>query len=152
MFIPKGQIVQHKGELNTKLYLVKKGLLSSYGLDAKGREHVFMFAPEDWLIADHNGLETPCALFIDALEDSEVVVIEKSSDYEPEIQKLFNRLGALQHRIMLLLQATAFERYTDFVKTYPNITQRVPQRMIASYLGMTPEALSKLKNERKGKP
>ena len=152
MFISKGEIVQHRGELHTKLYLVKKGLLRSYALDHKGKEHVFMFAPEDWLVADNNGPETPCELYIDALEDSEVVVIEKASEYVPDIQKLYNRLGALQHRIVQLLQASALERYEDFINTYPDITQRVPQRMIASYLGMTPEALSKLKNERRGNP
>ena len=65
------------------------------------------------------------------------------------IEKLLKRVAVLQKRIIMLMSATAWERYQDFIETYPNIVQRVPQKMIASYLGITPEALSKIRGEKK---
>ena len=70
---------------------------------------------------------------------------------DPDSQKLLNRMVALQNRIIMLMSASAIKRYEHFVETYPDIVQRVPQRMIASYLGLTPEALSKVKGDRKRK-
>ena len=107
-----------------------------------------MFAPEGWLVADSASPITPVELFIDAVEDS--VVIEKNKDIgeEHDAQKLINRLQVLQKRIIMLMSASAIERYEHFVQTYPDIVQRVPQRMIASYLGITPEALSTVKRQR----
>lgn len=107
-----------------------------------------MFAPEDWIIADNVAPDQPCDLFIDALE--EAVVIQKSKNFSVggETQKLINRIGTLQKRVIMLMSAPAIERYEHFIQTYPDIVQRVPQRMIASYLGITPEALSKAKGDR----
>ena len=108
-----------------------------------------MFAPEGWVIADNAPPEQPTTLFIDALEDSQVLVRKKDIQSEQQnVAPLVKRLLVLQKRILLLMSSSALERYEDFVATYPEITQRVPQRMIASYLGITPEALSKLKRER----
>lgn len=146
--VKKEQILQHKGDLNTKVYAVKSGLLRSYSIDEKGKEHIFMFAPEGWIVADSQAAEIPCDLFIDALEDSEVIISEKNLDDEVDGQKFVNRLAALQKRVIMLMSASAIERYEHFIKTYPEITQRVPQKMIASYLGITPEALSKVKSQR----
>lgn len=144
----KGHILQHKGELNSKVYVVKSGLLRSYYLDTLGKEHTFMFAPENWVIADSlSGLE-PCDLFIDALEDSVVLVFTKDKDEEKHPDKLIRRLSVLQKRIIMLMSATALERYDHFLETYPEIVQRVSQRLIASYLAVTPEALSRAKKER----
>ena len=148
--IKKGQILQSKGELNTKVYIVKSGLLQSYAIDKKGKEHIFMFAPEGWVLGDSVAPHLPSELFIDALEDTEAIIIEKNRD-NPDVNKLLNRLHVLQKRIIMLMSTSAIERYEHFIETYPNITQRIPQRMIASYLGITPEALSKLKAERKKK-
>ncbi|MEM6629189.1 MAG: Crp/Fnr family transcriptional regulator [Bacteroidota bacterium] len=150
--VKKGQILQHKGELHTKVYQVESGLLSSYTLDEKGRRHTFMFAPENWMIADLVHPTEPAELFIDALEESEVIILEK----DPEISvagkhQLKNRMLVYQQRIIMLMSTTAIERYEHFAKTYPEIIQRVPQRIIASYLGITPEALSKVKGERNKK-
>ena len=146
--VKKGEILQYRGELNSKVYIVKSGLLRSYSIDEKGKEHIFMFAPEGWLVADSASPTTPVELFIDAGEDS--VVIEKNKDIgeEHDAQKLINRLQVLQKRIIMLMSASAIERYEHFVQTYPDIVQRVPQRMIASYLGITPEALSTVKRQR----
>lgn len=145
----KGQILQRKGELKTKIYIVKTGLLRSYVIDKKGKEHIFLFAPENWIMTDCTPMNQPSKLFIDALEDSKLNVLEKGNEDEIELQKILNRLEALQNRIIMMMSSKTIERYEHFIKTYPNVTQRVPQRMIASYLGITPEALSKVKGNRK---
>lgn len=106
-----------------------------------------MFAPEDWIIADNLPPENPSDLYIDALEDSEIIQINKDLEAPFASKKLIKRMSVLQKRIIMLMSASAFERYEHFVETYPNIIQRVPQKMIASYLGITPEALSKIKGE-----
>ena len=108
-----------------------------------------MFAPEGWVIADNIPPELPTTLFIDALEDTEVQIRKKDIKSEQKnVQPLVNRLLVLQRRVMMLMSASAIERFEDFVTTYPDIIRRVPQRMIASYLGITPEALSKVKREK----
>ena len=84
-------------------------------------------------------------LFIDALEDTVAEVVEKDINADFDVMKLIRRIGVMQRRIIRLLSAPAVERYDNFVATYPDIVQRVPQKMIASYLGITPEALSKVK-------
>ncbi len=146
--IKKGQILQQKGDYKSKLYKVESGLLRSYTISKGGKEHIFMFSPEGWMIGDSIPPTEPCELFIDALENSEVFIIEKDKDIR-SIDKitLRNRIIAMQRRIILLIGATAYDRYEDFIKTYPSIVPRVPQKMIASYLGVTPEALSKVKSD-----
>ncbi len=145
--VKKGEILQKSGELRSKIYMVRSGLLRSYLIDKKGKEHIFMFAPEGWVIADSTGPEIPTTLFIDALEDSIVLVREKDITKEHQnVAPLVKRLSVLQKRVIMLMSSSAIDRYEDFIRTYPNIVQRVPQRMIASYLGITPEALSKIKS------
>lgn len=146
--VNKGQILQSKGDLNTKVYLVQSGLLRSYSIDEKGKEHIYMFAPENWIIGDSVSPESPCDLFIDAVEDSVVIQTVKDAVPVTDTKKLIKRLEVLQRRIIMLMSASALERYEHFIETYPDIVQRVPQRMIASYLGVTPEALSNAKRLR----
>ncbi len=157
--INKGQILLNRGDIATKTYFVRKGLLRSYTIDEKGKEHIFMFAPEDWIMTDMVSqiYNIPSDLYIDALEETEVEILdkdtfEKINKTQPnivptEVERLRKRAAVLQKRVLLLMSATAKERYEDFIKTYPNIVQRVPQKMIASYLGITPEALSKIRGE-----
>ncbi|WP_227873931.1 Crp/Fnr family transcriptional regulator [Flavobacterium nackdongense] len=148
MIVKKGQILQHAGELNTKVFSVEAGLLRSYTIDQKGKEHIFAFANEGWTIADLCEVTDPCELFIDALEESTVTVIEKEErKKQVDINTVVNRVFVLQKRVIMLMSASAIERYEHFVKIYPNIVQRVPQKMIASYLGITPEALSRVRKE-----
>lgn len=145
--INKGHVIQRKGELNSKVYQVESGLLRSYSIDDNGKEHIFMFAPEGWIIADNVSPNEHCDLFIDALEDSIVIQKEKELSGEHEIEKLIKRLGVLQKRVIMLMSVPAIKRYEHFISTYPEIVQRVPQKMIASYLGITPQALSTLRRE-----
>lgn len=151
----KGEIVQKKDTLNSKMYHVKKGLLRSYTIDEKGKEHIFMFAPEQWIIADATPPWLPCDLYIDALEDTEVFCFEKSKSYDDlssidgkKVASLMRRIYVLQQRVIMLMSAPAIERFEAFESTYPKVMQRVPQKMIASYLGITPQALSKIKGKR----
>ena len=155
----KNAVLQRQGEVKPSLFYVKSGLLRSYTIDKKGKEHIFMFAPEGWLIADGSIDNEATELFIDALEDTEVEMIGQD-----DFRKLFlplttisdtkraegmmRRMSVMQKRIIMLISATAIERYEHFIETYPDIIQRVPQKMIASYLGITPEALSKVKGMR----
>ncbi|MEL6357747.1 MAG: Crp/Fnr family transcriptional regulator [Bacteroidota bacterium] len=147
--VKKGDILQREGELDTKVYHVRKGLLRSYSVDEKGKKHIFMFAPEGWTIADGVTPEQPSELFIDALEDAKVIVLTKDTEREKHNAKpLLKRIMVLQQRVIMLMSSSALQRYEHFLETYPDIIQRVPQKMIASYLGITPEALSKLKRDK----
>ncbi len=149
ILVEKGKVIQRAGEVNTKVYHVVKGLLRSYVTDNRGREFIYQFAPEGWVIADSCLSELPAALVIDALEDSEIIIMSKDPTRERvNVEAFIKRIWVLQTRIISLMSAPAIERYEHFVETYPDITQRVPQKMIASYLGITPEALSKAKGDR----
>jgi len=152
----KNTILQNAGDEKISLFYVKSGLLRSYTIDDKGKEHIFMFAPEGWLIADGSINSGATELFIDALENTEVEVIDQKDFLElflpltalndsKRSEVMMRRMAVMQKRIIMLISASAIERYEHFTKTYPGISQRVPQKMIASYLGITPEALSKVK-------
>ena len=145
--VTKGQVLQSSGELNSKIYFVKSGLLRSYSIDKKGKEHIFMFAPENWTLADSVSRETPSELFIQALEDSVIVVKDKKLENISSAEPLVKRIDVLQKRVIMLMSSSAIERYEHFIETYADIVQRVPQRMIASYLGVTPETLSAAKKD-----
>ena len=155
--VEKNTILQHKGAQSRSAFFVRKGLLRSYSIDEKGRVHIFMFAPEGWIVSDIESLakEAPAELFIDTIEDSEIEILQfplliKLEALMPSavnIQSLLKRIAVLQRRVIMLMSASARERYEEFVQTYPSIVNRVPQHMIASYLGVTPEALSKIKRE-----
>ena len=143
----KGDVLQRKGDSNSKVFLVEQGLLYAYIIDEKGKEHIFMFAPKGWIVADISLIPNKSELYIEAIEDSIVIEKERGSEInEKSIEKFERRIAVLQNRIIMLMSASAIERYDHFIKTYPQIVQRVPQRMIASYLGITPEALSKVKS------
>ena len=154
----KGEILQREGDSHSQAFFVKKGLLRSYTIDDKGKEHIFMFAPESWVIADIESHEfnQPAKLFIDCIEESEVIVLDRRllsrSDLNVDqlknnVNLLSRRVAVLQRRVIMLMSASAKDRYELFLETYPKIPNRVPQRMIASYLGITPEALSKIRGK-----
>lgn len=128
---------------------MESGLLRSYSIDETGKEHIYMFGAEKWLVADICEPDIPCQLFIDAIEDSVIQVATKEELLQttPDVRPLLRRLNKMQSRIIMLMSSSAKERYEHFVKTYPNIIQRVPLKMIASYLGITPEALSRVRHE-----
>ncbi|MBX2924045.1 MAG: Crp/Fnr family transcriptional regulator [Chitinophagaceae bacterium] len=156
--VSKGEILLRQDKICSEVYFVQSGLLRSYTIDHAGKEHIIQFAPEEWWIGDRNSFyfNEPALFFIDCIEDSELMVlnhpffdaanlIPSFSDFNTKV--LHNHIRTLQIRLNMLVAATAEERYLDFIERYPNLTLRVPQWMIASYLGITPESLSRIRKE-----
>ncbi|MFT5640980.1 MAG: CRP-like cAMP-binding protein [Cyclobacteriaceae bacterium] len=154
----KGHLLQRAGDAKAFTFYVKKGLLRSYIIDSKGKEHIYMFAPENWVIADLEALEfkEPVQLFIDCLEDSEIIVFNKDGLFSVDMPKekiieysqlLYRRIGKLQRRVLMLMGSPAVDRYHYFMNAYPALPNRVPQHMIATYLGITPQALSTIRGK-----
>ncbi len=146
-----------EGDVCTNLTFVTEGCLRSYSLDAAGEEHTLQFAPEDWWISDFYSLLTgqPSTLHIDALEDTQVLLL-RQADMEtiyaraPVFERFFrllmqSRYLTLQERVNAALSETASEKYAHFVQQYPVLAQRIPQYYIASYLGIKPESLSRVR-------
>lgn len=159
----KNQLILSPGETSIKTYFVVDGLMRCYSMDSKGKIHIIQFAPEQWLMSERNSFfNQPSDFYIDAIEPVTALVIPKNffleaSVHVPCIQDLHftmlnNSIRFMQKRINMLLSATAEERYLDFIKLYPNLILRVPQWMIASYLGITPESLSRVRKDLAHKP
>ena len=155
--IQKGTILLRAGDIATYGYKVIKGCLKSYVIDDSGKEHIIQFAPEQWIISDLDSFtnQTPSLTFIEACENSEVLImlkpnyedtntLERSTLIDHAI-KFRNSLIASNKRIIRLLSATAEKRYKDFTEIYPSLVQRLPQKLIASYIGITPEYLSEIR-------
>ncbi|MDF2383960.1 Crp/Fnr family transcriptional regulator [Nostoc ellipsosporum NOK] len=166
-FIPKKlrrkQFLLQDGEVCQYTAFVEKGLLRSYTVDDKGHEHVLQFALEDWWIADIYSFLTnePSGYNIDALEDAELLLINKAS-YEammeavPKMERYFriltqNSLIATQRRLSGNISLSAEENYKQLIAGNTTILQRVPQHMIASFLGIAPETLSRVRRQMTGK-
>lgn len=155
----KKQYLLQEGEPCKYLAFVEKGLLRSYTIDEKGAEHIVQFAPEGWWIADIYSHLTgePSEYNIDAVEETETLLLTKEAYEElmeraPVFERYYrllmqNSLIAYQRRLTCTLSRTAEETYTEFLQVYPHIAQRVPQHNIASYLGITPESLSRIRRQ-----
>ncbi|HLW32456.1 MAG TPA: Crp/Fnr family transcriptional regulator [Aequorivita sp.] len=155
----KGSILLRNGDVCQNSFFVERGLLRAYMLDDSGKEHLIQFAPENWFIVDRSSVyfNDPSDSFIEAIEDTEVVYLDEgfmaratevSITFAKFNEKLLhNHIRQMQKRIHLLLGATAERRYLDFIKMYPDLLLRAPQWMIASYLGITPESLSRVRKE-----
>jgi CRP-like cAMP-binding protein len=157
--IKKNYILLNQGEYCKHAFFVEKGLLRQHALNENGKEHILSFAPENWLVTDRDSayFNKPAIYNIQALEDSLVVLVddsfmEKLAQLVPGFtaynnRLLHNHIRHLQDRIGMLLSASAEERYLNFVAMYPDVLMRVPQTMVASYLGITPESLSRVRKE-----
>lgn len=155
----KNEMILMKGEVSAHGFFVLSGLLRSYSIDSKGKAHIIQFAPEQWWLSERNGMlfNEASDFFIDAIEATKAVIVPKDFMHEAAVHvpcmydlnhnMLNNAIRFMQKRINMLLSATAEERYLDFIKLYPNLTLRVPQWMIASYLGITPESLSRVRKD-----
>ncbi|MEO5787731.1 Crp/Fnr family transcriptional regulator [Gelidibacter sp.] len=157
--VQKDAFLLRPGEYCKQTFFVENGLLRQYSIDEKGKEHTISFAPENWFVTDRESVyfNHPTAYYIQALEDSTVSILDENliqvlTDKAPSFTEFNNRLlhnhiRQLQNRINLLLSASAEERYLNFIEMYPDILLRVPQTMVASYLGITPESLSRVRKE-----
>jgi len=154
----KNKVIVSPGDTSPKTFFVTEGLLRSYSVDAKGKANIIQFAPELWWLSERNSFfNEPSDFFIDAIEPTTALILPKNyfidaSEHVPCLHDLNNTMlnnsiRFMQKRINMLLSATAEERYLDFMKLYPNLSLRVPQWMIASYLGITPESLSRVRKD-----
>ncbi len=157
--LKKRQFLVQPGFVCQSQSYVLKGALRSYFVNAEGQEHTIQFAIEDWFISDFSSYisQSPASLFVEALEDSVILQIDyenveqlcaNNAKFEHFFRVVAQKSFAFsQRRVLSNLGLSAEERYLEFAGMYPQIVQRVPQYALASYLGMTPEFLSKLKSK-----
>lgn len=160
-FTPKKLRKKHfllqEGDVCRYIAFVVKGCLRSYSVDDKGEEHVIQFAIGDWWISDLQSYLSgePSVYNIDALEESEVLLLDKSARDNmlialPKLERFWRLLlersyVAAQQRLACTLSVSAESRYLAFLKEFPALLQHVPQNQIASYLGIAPESLSRIR-------
>ena len=160
VYIKKRQFIVQPSFVNQHRSFVVKGAFRSYAVSNDGQEHTLQFAIENWWVSDFNSYinQQPATLFIVALEDSTILQIEHAKEEElkrsnHKFETFFRVLAekglAFEHRrIMFNLSHSAELRYENFLESFPNFIQRVPQYALASYLGMTTEFLSRIRNKR----
>jgi len=159
--IKRRQMIQQEGFACKYYTFIVEGCFRMYGVDNKGVEHNIEFAAENNWIADigsfHSG--KPGKLFIEAIEPSLILQIEKQDLYFlyqsiPKLDRIFkvvieNKFVELQNHVLQNISSTAQQRYLGFLEQYPKLASRLPNTQIASYLGITPEFLSKIRSERR---
>ncbi|MGZ0016875.1 Crp/Fnr family transcriptional regulator [Yeosuana sp. AK3] len=155
----KGQYIVQQGDVCKYECFVLSGCTKMFYVDDEGQEHIIMFSIEDWWTSDMGSFitQTPADFNIQCLENTELVmfsydVIEELYANIPKLERFFRQIierafVASQKRIVRNFALTAKDRYLYFRKQYPKIEQRIPQYMIASYLGITKEFLSKIKSQ-----
>lgn len=158
--IPRKKFLHIAGEVMNSTAFVVEGCLRSYVVDKNGYEHVLQFAPENWWISDMYSFvkHKPSELNIDALVDTKILILSRDCqlsifDRIPKLERYFrilteNALAASNHRTIDILSLPARNRYEKFCDLYPTLIHSIPQKQIASYIGITPEFLSKLRAER----
>lgn len=155
----KRQYLLQKGDVCKYLSFVCKGAMRQYSVDDKGVEHIVRFGIERWWMADYESFttNTPCNYDIDTIEDTELLQIssehlDKLKSKVPAVDAMISKMNqrsyvSHQKRIHSSISQTAEERFTDLMNTYPEFLQRFPQNMIASYLGISPETLSRIRKQ-----
>lgn len=158
--VPRKKFLHQAGEIPYYSAFVVEGCLRSYTVDRNGFEHILQFAPENWWISDMYSVvkNQPSILYIDALIDSKVLLLSRSCqlslfDSIPKLERYFrilteNALASSNQRTINYLSLSAKERYERFCEMYPSLIHTIPQKSVASYIGITPEFLSKLRAER----
>ena len=157
--VPKKTFLLQEGEVcNFEAYVVK-GCIRTYYIDENGFDVTLQFAIEDWWVSDIASFyeQSPSKLFIETLEDCELLMFNPETKEEllamvPKFERVFRlmiqrNLAVTQNRLINTISKTAQEKYLDFIERYPTIPQRVPQHYIASYLGISPEFLSKVRTK-----
>ena len=157
--ITKGELLLRAGEKCLHGYFVVSGCLKSYVIDKNGKEHILQFAPENWMVSDLDSFvnDVPSTTFIEAVENTEVKLLPRSffdksehlnqEELYKQNQRLIKNIIVTNKRLAAVFSATAKERYLTFCETYPNLIQRLPLKLIAAYIGITPEYLSEIRRE-----
>jgi CRP-like cAMP-binding protein len=155
--IPRKTIMLNAGEICDFEGYVNKGCIREYFIDRKGAELTLEFAVEDWWVSDITSFESqsPSNMYIETLEDCELLILthdskERILNQVPKLERMFRlmiqrHLTVVQNRLFKTVSFSAMDKYTEFIRRYPTISQRVPQHYIASYLGISPEFLSRLR-------
>lgn len=158
--IKRRQFILQEGDVCRRYTFIVEGCFKMYGVDERGAEHNIQFAAENDWIADIGSFHTekPGRLYIEALEPSAVLQLEKADllylyEHYPKFDRIFrviieDKFVELQNRLLQTISSTAEERYTSFLEQYPQLANRLPNTQIASYIGITPEFLSKIRNNR----
>ncbi|MBI3136493.1 MAG: Crp/Fnr family transcriptional regulator [Bacteroidetes bacterium] len=157
--LKRKEFLLKQGDICKTENFIVKGCLRTYTIDESGFEHIVMFGMEDWWVGDLFSFltQSPATFFIDALEDSEILQISKTDldklyGKVPKFERFFrlilqNAFIAQQQRINQNLSCTAEQRYLDFIKKYPQLEQRLSQKQVSAYLGITPVFLSMLRRK-----
>ncbi|WP_239004397.1 Crp/Fnr family transcriptional regulator [Lacinutrix sp. WUR7] len=155
--VSKNDFLLQQGEICSHSFFVEQGVLRFYALNEEGKESILQFASENWIVSDRGSVffQEPSTYYIDAIEDTLTIMLDEdfvnrvvqiNPDFRKQNENLLqNHIRHLYKRISLLLGASARIRYLEFVAMYPDMLLRVPQWMIASYLGITPESLSRVR-------
>jgi len=155
--LQKKKFLLHEGQICNHKYFIIKGLVRLFYIDFNGNEKVIQFAIENWWVTNVESFikETPSSISIQALEETIILSIKKNELEElyqsiPKLERLFrliteNMLIAIQKRNEFYMKASSKDRYYSLINNIPNLAQRVPQYMIASYLDVTPEYLSEIR-------
>ena len=158
--LKKKQFILQPGEICRYNYFVSAGCTRLYFINRNGQELITQFGIENWWITDYNSLESghTSNYYLQAIEDSELVSISKKNYDElllkvPKMERYFRLIlqrthTATMRRIEYFRDQTDEERYRHFVSLFPGFVQRIPQYMLASYLGFTPQFLSKIRGKR----
>jgi len=157
--LKRHQYLLHQDNVCKYTAFVVRGVLRSYTIDDEGEEHIVQFATEGWWLTNLYSYKTgrPSQINIDALEDSELLLLSRSDEEAllgnvPKLERYFrllleNGLIAAEQRLIYSLGTPAEEKYLNFISTYPDLVKRLPLHMIASYLGVTPETLSRVRKQ-----
>lgn len=158
-YIKRRQKILTEGSVCKHYTFIVTGCFRMYGIDDKGYEHNMQFGAENDWIADIGSFHTnkPSSLIIQAIEDSVILQVEQQDLYYlyiniPKLDRIFkviieNKYVELQNRVLQNFSSTAEFRYLNFLEQYPILCNRLPNTQIASYLGITPEFLSKIRND-----
>jgi CRP/FNR family transcriptional regulator, cyclic AMP receptor protein len=157
--VPKKTILLQAGDVCNFEAYIRKGCIRTFYLDENGSEVIIQFGIEDWWVGDVTSFhdQKPSNLFIETLEDSELFIFTPQTKEEllmkvPRFERVFRlliqrNLSATLNRLVRTIAQSGEQKYLDFIQKYPTIPQRVPQHYIASYLGITPEFLSKIRKK-----
>ena len=157
--IPKGEVLIRQGQIVKKTFFVTSGCLRSYCVDKNGKEHTLLFAIKDWWISDYTAYftNTKAIMSIECIQNATVYKISREAIESlyleiPQLETFYRKkmegaFSSFQKRILGSLSQSAKERYTSFIRTYPNIEQSVKNYHVASYLGITTESLSRIRKE-----